>query len=85
MPVARSMLPVGNLEGEDIELEYFLVPGSRHLLLRNSLLQKAVVDRPDDLIEFSDAKCLRVVTPTHFDGGRKRLSVITTRGDLLQQ
>jgi hypothetical protein len=49
------------------------------------LLHKAVVDEPDDLIEFTDAKGLRVVTPTYFDGVRTRLSVVTTRGDLLQQ
>jgi hypothetical protein len=79
------MLPVENLDGEDVELEFFLVPGSGLLFLRNSLLHKAVVDEPDDLIEFTDAKGLRVVTPTYFDGVRTRLSVVTTRGDLLQQ
>jgi hypothetical protein len=79
------MLPVENLYGEDVELEFFLVPGSGPLLLGKYLLHKAVVDRPDDLIEFSDAKGLRVVTPTYFDGVRTRLFVVTTRGDLLQQ
>jgi hypothetical protein len=54
-------------------------------LLENSLLRKAVVDGTDELIEFTDAKGLRVVTPTYFDGVRARLSVVTTRGDLLQQ
>jgi hypothetical protein len=49
------------------------------------LLHKAVVDGPDDLIEFTDAKGLRVVTPTYFEGVRTSLSVATTRGDLLQQ
>jgi hypothetical protein len=49
------------------------------------LLHKAVVDGPEELIEFTDAICLRVVTPTYFDGVRTRLSVVTTRGDLLQQ
>jgi hypothetical protein len=53
--------------------------------LGNSLLHKAVVDGPDGLVEFTDAKGLRVVTPTYFDGVRTRLSVVTTRGDLLQQ
>lgn len=85
LTVARWMLPVENLDGEDVELEFFLVPGSGPLLLGNSLLHKAVVDGPDDLIEFTDAKGLRVVTPTYFDGVRTRLSVVTTRGDLLQQ
>jgi hypothetical protein len=79
------MLPVENLDGEDVELEFFLVPGSGLLLLGNSLLHKAVVDGPDNLIEFTDAKGLRVVTPTYFDGVRTKLSVVTTRGDLLQQ
>jgi hypothetical protein len=79
------MLPVDNLDGEDVELDFFLVPGSGPLLLRNSLLHKAVVDWPDDFIEFTDAKGLQVVTPTYFDGVRTRLSVVTTRGDLLQQ
>jgi hypothetical protein len=54
-------------------------------LLGNSLLHKSVVDGPDDLIEFTDAKGLRVVTPTYFDGVLIRLSVVTTRGDHLQQ
>jgi hypothetical protein len=79
------MLPVENLDGEVVELDFFLVPGSGPLLLRNSLLHMAVVDWPDDLIEFTDAKGLRVVTPTYFDGVLTRLSVVTTRGDLLQQ
>jgi hypothetical protein len=79
------MLPVENLDGEDVKLEFFLVPGSGPLLLGNFLLHKAVVDGPDDLIEFTDAKSLRVVTPTCFDGVRTRLAVVTTRGDLLQQ
>jgi hypothetical protein len=79
------MLPVENLDGEDVELEFFLVPGSGPLLLGNFLLHKAVVDGPDDLIEFTEAKDLRVVTPTYFDGVRTRLSVVTTRGGLLQQ
>jgi hypothetical protein len=85
LSVARWMLPVKNLDGEDVEHEFFLVPGSGPLLLGNSLLHKAVVDGPDDLIEFTDAKGLRVVTPTYFDGVCTRLSVVTTRGDLLQQ
>jgi hypothetical protein len=79
------MLPVENLDGEDVELEFFLVPGSGPLLLGNSLLHKAVVDEPDDLIEFTDAKGLQVLTSTYFDGVRTRLSVVTTRGDLFQQ
>jgi hypothetical protein len=79
------MLPVEILYGDDVELKFFLVPGSGPLLLGNSLLHKAVVDGPDDLIEFTDAKVLRVVTPTYFDGVRTRLSVVTTRGDPLQQ
>jgi hypothetical protein len=79
------MLPVENLDGNDVELEFSLVPGSGPLLLGNSLLHKAVVDGPDDLIEFTDAKGLRVVTSTYFDDVRTRLSVVTTRGDLLQQ
>jgi hypothetical protein len=79
------MLPVENFDGEDVELEFFLVPGSGPLLLGNSLLHKAVVDRLDDLIEFTDAIGLRVVTPTYFDGVQTRLSVVTTRGDFLQQ
>jgi hypothetical protein len=49
LTVARWMLPVENLDGEDVELECFLVHGSGPLLLENSLLHKAVVDRPDDL------------------------------------
>jgi hypothetical protein len=65
--------PVENLDGEDVELDFFLVPGSGSLLLGNSLLHKAVVDGPDNLIEFTDAKSLRVVTPTYFDGVRTRL------------
>jgi hypothetical protein len=77
------MLPVENLDGEDVELEFFLVPGSGPLLLGNSLLHKTVVDGTDNLIEFTDAKGLRVVTPTYFDGVRTRLSVVTTRGDHL--
>jgi hypothetical protein len=85
LTVARWMLPVENLDGEDVKLEFFLVPGSGPLLLGNFLLHKAVVDGPDDLIEFTDAKSLRVVTPTCFDGVRTRLAVVTTRGDLLQQ
>jgi hypothetical protein len=76
------MLPVENLDGEDVELEFFLVPGSGTLLLGNTLLHKAVVDGPEDHIEFIDAKGLRVVTPTFFDGVRTRLSIVTTRGDL---
>jgi hypothetical protein len=79
------MLPVDKLDGEDVELEFFLVPGSGPLLQGNSLLHKDVVDGPDDLIEFTDAKGLQVVTPTYFDGFRTRLSVVTTRGDLLEQ
>jgi hypothetical protein len=79
------MLSVENLDGEDVELEFFLVPGSGPLLQGNSLLHKAVVDGPDEIIEFTDAKVLRVVTSTYFDGVRTRLSVVTTRGDLLQQ
>jgi hypothetical protein len=78
------MLPVENPDGEDVELEFFLVPGSGPLLLGNSLLHKAVVDGLDDLIEFTVAKGLRVVTPTYFDGVRTRLSVVSTRGDLLK-
>jgi hypothetical protein len=54
------MLPVENLDGEDVELEYFLVPGGGPLLLGNSLLHKSAVDGPD-------ARGLRVVTPTYFD------------------
>jgi hypothetical protein len=54
LTVARWMLPVENLDGEDVELEFFLVPGSGPLLLGNSLLHKAVVNGPDDLIEFTD-------------------------------
>jgi hypothetical protein len=76
LTVARWMLPVENLDGGDLELECFLVPGSGPFLLGNSLLYKAVVDGPDDPIEFTDAKGLRVVTPTHFDGVRTRLSVL---------
>jgi hypothetical protein len=79
------MLSVENLDGEDVELEFFLVPGSGPLLPGNSLLHKTEVDGPDDLIEFTDAKGQRVVTPTYFDGVRTKLSVVTTRGDLLQQ
>jgi hypothetical protein len=71
--VARWMLPVENLDGEDVELEFFLVPGSGPLLLGKYLLHKAVVDGPDDLIEFTDAKVLRVVTPTYFDVVHKAL------------
>jgi hypothetical protein len=40
------MLPVENLDGEDVELDFFLVPGSEPLLLGKSLLHKAVVDGP---------------------------------------
>jgi hypothetical protein len=79
------MLPVDKLDGEDVELEFFLVPGSGPLLQGNSLLHKDVVDRPDELIEFTVAKGLQVVTPTYFDGFRTRLFVVTTRGDLLEQ
>jgi hypothetical protein len=79
------MLKVENLDGEDVELEFFLVPGSGPLFLGNSLLHKAEVDVPDDPIEFTDAKGLRFVTPTYFEGIRTRLFVVTTRGDLLQQ
>jgi hypothetical protein len=85
LTVARWMLPVENLDGEDDELEVFLVPGSGPLLMGNSLLHKAVVDGPDDHIEFTDAKGLRVVTSTYFDGVRTRFSVVKTQGDLLQQ
>jgi hypothetical protein len=85
LTVARWMLPVENLEEEDVELEFFLVPGSRPLFPGNSLLHKAVVYGPDDLIESTDAKCLRVEVPTYFDGVRTRLPVVTIRGDLLQQ
>jgi hypothetical protein len=85
LTVARWILPVENLDGEDVELEIFLVPGSGPLVLGNSLLHKPVVDRPNDLIEYTDAKGLRVVTPNYFDGVRTRLSVVTTRGGLLQQ
>jgi hypothetical protein len=49
------MLPVESFDGEDVELEFFLVPGSGLLLLGNSLLHKAAVDGPDDHIEFTDA------------------------------
>jgi hypothetical protein len=79
------MLSVENFDGEDVELKFLLVPGSGRLLLGNSLLHKAVVDGPEEFIEFTDAKGLRVVTPTYFDGIRTRLSVVKTRGDLLQQ
>jgi hypothetical protein len=85
LTVAKWMLSVENLDGEDVELEFLLVPGSGPLLLGNSLLHKAVVDWPEDLIDFTDAKGLRVVTPTYFDGVRTRLSVVKTRGDLHQQ
>jgi hypothetical protein len=85
LKVAKWMLPFQNLDGEDVELEFFLVPGSGPLLLGKSLLYKSIVDGPDDLIEFTDAKGLRVVNPTYFDGVRTRLSLVTTRGDLLQQ
>jgi hypothetical protein len=54
-------------------------------LLANYLLHKAVVDGFDDLIDSIDAKGLRAVTPTYFDGVRTRLSVVTTRGDIPQQ
>jgi hypothetical protein len=77
--VARWMLPVENFDREDVELEFSLVPGCGPLLLEKFLLHKAVVDGPDKLIEFTDAKGLRVVTPTYFDGVRTRLSVVTTR------
>jgi hypothetical protein len=79
------MVPVENLDGEYVEVEFFLVPGSGPLLLGKPLQHKAVVDGPDDLIEFTDAKGLRVVIPTYFDGVRTMLSVVTTRGDLLEQ
>jgi hypothetical protein len=55
------MLPVENLDGEDVEPDFFLVPESGTLLLGKSLLHKAVVDGSDDLIDFTDAKGLRVV------------------------
>jgi hypothetical protein len=74
-----------NLDKEDVELEFFLTPGSGLILLGKSLLHKDLVGRPDDLIEFIDAKGLQVVTPTCFDGVRTFLSVFTTRGNLLQQ
>jgi hypothetical protein len=83
--VARWMLPVENLDGEDVGLALFLVPGNGPLLLGNSLQKKAVVDGPEDLTEYTDAKGLRVVTPTYFDGVRIGLSAVTTRGDFLQQ
>jgi hypothetical protein len=77
LTVARWMLPVKNLDGEDAELEFFLVPGRGPLLLGNSLLHKAVVDGLDDLIEFIDAKgLLRVVIPTYFDGVRTSLLLL---------
>jgi hypothetical protein len=79
------MLPVENLDGENVELEFFLVPGSGPLLLGKSLQHNAVVNGPDDLVEFTDAKGLRVVTQNYFDGVLTRLSIVTTRGDLLQQ
>jgi hypothetical protein len=79
------MLPVENLDGEDVGLALFLVPGNGPLLLGNSLQKKAVVDGPEDLTEYTDAKGLRVVTPTYFDGVRIGLSAVTTRGDFLQQ
>jgi hypothetical protein len=85
LTVARWKLPVENLDGEDVELEVFLFPGSGPLLLGNALLHKAVADWPDDLIEFTDAKNIRVVTPTYFGGVRTRLSVVSTRDGLLQQ
>jgi hypothetical protein len=55
LKVARWMLPVENLNGEAVELEVFSVPGNEYLLLGNSLLHKAVVDGPDDLIELTDS------------------------------
>jgi hypothetical protein len=69
------MLPVKNLNGENVGLEFFLVPRSGPLLLGNSLLHKAVVDKTDDHIELTGARGLRVVIPTYFDGVRTRLSV----------
>jgi hypothetical protein len=48
------MLPIENLDGEDVELEVFLVSGRGPLLLGNSLLHKAVVNKPNDLIEITD-------------------------------
>jgi hypothetical protein len=72
---ARWMLPVKNLNGENVGLEFFLVPRSGPLLLGNSLLHKAVVDRTDDHIEPTGARGLRVVIPTYFDGVRTRFSV----------
>jgi hypothetical protein len=79
------MLPGENLDEEVVELEFFLVPGGGPLLLGNSLLHKAVVDGPEDLIGFTDGKGMQVITPTYFDGVRTRLSVVPTPGDLLQQ